>query len=63
MKPQLKAKVLVPVFESTFVVGEVYKVMSIENEMVHLLDPLYEGTDEDNAAWWPFMEDEVEIIK
>lgn len=45
-----------------FEVGSEYKISYTNDDMIYLVDPFYEGTDEESLAVWPFMEDEVELV-
>ena len=46
-----------------FEVGSEYTISYTNDDMIYLVDPFYEGTDEESLAVWPFMEDEVEIVE
>lgn len=62
MKAGNKVKVLTNVY-SIFDVGSEYKIIYTNDDMIYLVDPFYEGTDEESLAVWPFMEDEVELVE
>lgn len=64
MKSGDKVKVLTNVY-SMFDVGSehiIRYVGSFDNDMVYLVDPFYDGTEEESTAVWPFMTDEVELV-
>jgi len=61
MKAGNKVKVLTNVY-SIFEIGSEYTISYTNDDMIYLIDPFYEGTDEESLAVWPFMEDELELV-
>lgn len=61
MKANDKARIISSPY-TMFNVGSEYKVSYASDDLIYLVDPFYEGTDEESLAVWPFIEDEVEIV-
>lgn len=62
MKAGDKVKVLSSPYE-IFEVGSEYKISYTNDDLIYLIDPFYEGTDEESLAAWPFWEEELELVK
>lgn len=60
MKENDEVKVIESPYE-VFGAGTQHTIYSVVGDLVYLLDPLYQGTNQEDAIW-PFLEDELELV-
>lgn len=46
-----------------FEVGSEHSIYSVNGELIYLIDPFYQGTDQSRFAVWPFYGDELEAVE
>lgn len=61
MKQNDKVKIIESPYKM-FDFGTEHSVYALVGDLIYLVDPFYIGTENEEDALWPFLEDELEII-